>query len=207
MTGTVRNDRGVTGTVRNDRGVVVRVRKSCNALLVMARLAYVRRIALRCVFLLTVGSFVAACASASHAGGANDGQSPAESMSPSHADLGSLSPQDYETARNIALHEAEKSARSVTSATATRTAGSVTQSNTGHACTSGSVLHIKLIGEFNIVVSGYPIHQGATATPDFTPHAVVITADPATGEPCLISVQTGTVAPDPGAAVLFTDWP
>jgi hypothetical protein len=217
VTGTVRNDRGVTGTVRNDRGVtgtvcndsdaVVRMRMTCNALPVSARPIYVRRIALSSsVLLLILGAVLAACASAHNAGGAGGGQSPSESISTGRADLGSLSPRDYETARSIALREAEQSANSVTSATATRSAGTITDSNTGHACTSGSVLHIKLIGDFNIVTTGHPILNCSTATPDFTVHGVLMTADPASGDTCLISVQTGTVKPDPGATVLFTNW-
>jgi len=35
-------------------------------------------------------------------------------------------------------------------------------------------------------------------------HAVSITADPSTGDPCLISVHTGHPQPEPGSTVLFT---
>lgn len=105
---------------------------------------------LRCALLLAVCYLLAACASSSDTGSTGGGRSPADSTDADTTDHGSLSASDYETAKDIARREAEWSARSVSSATAMRSAGTVTDSNTGHASTSGSVLRIKLIGTFNI---------------------------------------------------------
>jgi hypothetical protein len=175
---------------------------------VLARLIYVRWIALPCLLLLSVGCSLAACASSSSTGRTEGGGSPSDSTaSSSETGHGALNARDFETAKNIALREAERSARSLSSATATRSAGTVTDSNTGHQCTSGSVLHIKLIGTFNIVTGGHPLPSGSANADDLEVHGVLITADPNTAQTCLISVQTGTVEPDPGATVLFTKWP
>lgn len=117
------------------------------------------------------------------------------------------SARDVETAKNIALREAERSARSVTSATATRSAGTVINSDTGHKCTSGSILHIKLIGTFNIATGGHAVPRGSANPDDSEVHGVLITADPDTAQTCLIGVRTGNPEPDPGATVLFTNRP
>jgi hypothetical protein len=88
--------------------------------------------------------------------------------------------------------------RGVTSVSALSRAGTLTDSNTGHPCTSGALLVVTVIGRFpRIAVSPPP---GAT---DTTVHAVVATADARTGQVCLRSVRTGRVTPSAGAAVLF----
>lgn len=116
------------------------------------------------------------------------------------ADHGSLSDHEFAVAVDIARQQADKTAISITSATATVGIGTVAESNTGHPCTSGTLLHIKLIGEFNIQHGGSPDDSG-----HYDPvSAVLITADPDSGDACLITVQTGDVAPDPGATILFT---
>jgi hypothetical protein len=92
----------------------------------------------------------------------------------------------------------------VTSATATVGVGTVTDPNAGPACTSGTLLHIKLIGTFPTIVVGGPSAGASGASNDYSVTAVLITADPESGKPCDISVQTGATAPDLGATVLFT---
>lgn len=84
---------------------------------------------------------------------------------------------------------------SVTSATAVARPGRLRASNTGHPCTSGRVLEIKLIGRFpGILTTGHGVLPGQKP-PDFTVRAVVITADARTGRACLISVQTAERGP------------
>ncbi|GEM_PF-7039577 len=90
----------------------------------------------------------------------------------------------------------------VTSATVTVSYGTVTDSNLGYPCMSGRLLNIKLIGDFlHILVS--PMASLGRATPqDLTVHAIALTADAETGRACLMGVQTGDVAPAPGAVSL-----
>jgi hypothetical protein len=90
----------------------------------------------------------------------------------------------------------------LTSATATIGDGTVTDTNAGPPCTSGKLLHIKLIGTFPRITHGA---IGDQPTPRYEPvSAVVITADPVSGKPCLAGVETGTSTSDPGAVLLFT---
>jgi hypothetical protein len=109
---------------------------------------------------------------------------------------GALTDREFKTAVTIARAEADKEAATVTSATATVGAGTETQTNAGPACTSGTLLHIKLIGTFPTIVAD--LAGGASVS------TVLITADPESGKPCLIGVQTGPTTPDPGATLLFT---
>jgi hypothetical protein len=109
---------------------------------------------------------------------------------------GALTDREFKTAVTIARAEADKEAATLTSATATVGAGTETQPNAGPACTSGTLLHIKLIGTFPTIVAD--LAGGASVS------TVLITADPESGKPCLISVQTGLTTPDPGATLLFT---
>jgi hypothetical protein len=80
----------------------------------------------------------------------------------------------------------------------------VTDSNLRYLCTSGWLLHAKLIGNFpGIVTTGVPVTPASTTSPPaFTVHAVVLTADGETGRACLESVQIGDVSPDPGSVIL-----
>lgn len=176
----------------------------CNPVPVLGRLTHVRWNSWRRGLLLTICWSLAACATSSHAGSTGDGRSPADSAGTGQTEHVALSPAEYKIAKNIALREAERTARSVTSATATRSAGTVLDSNTGHECTSGTVLHIKLIGDFNIVHGFAPIGVAKSSNDDV--HAELITADADSGQMCLIAVETGEVQPDPGATVLFTNW-
>ena len=138
------------------------------------------------------------------------------SSTPAH---GSLTDAEFKVAVAVARAEAAKdSTTSITSATATVGAGIVTDANYGPPCTSGTLLHIKLIGTFNIVIAGGPTDGASSATASsasapsggvptdgsgYSVTAVLITADPASGKACLLSVQIGPVAPDPGATLLF----
>jgi hypothetical protein len=110
---------------------------------------------------------------------------------------GSLTDSEFNVAVAIARAEVDKDAATITSATATISEGTETETNVGPACTSGTLLHIKLIGTFPTIVvdlaSGEPVS------------AVVITADPESGKPCLLGVQVGPTSPDPGATLLFTN--
>jgi len=114
---------------------------------------------------------------------------------------------------------AKDSTTSLTSATATVGPGTVTDANDGPPCTSGTLLHIKLIGTFNIAVGGAPTDSAPSASvasdsaplgglptdgSSYSVTAVLITADPASGKACLLGVQIAPATPDPGATLLFT---
>ena len=112
-------------------------------------------------------------------------------------DHGGLSEREFEVAVAIARAEVDESAIFLSSATVTVEKGRVMNSNVGQPCISGTLLQIRLIGEFNIPHGSRPgIDDGPTT-------AVLITADPLSGLPCLIGVNVGDVAPEPGATVLF----
>lgn len=115
---------------------------------------------------------------------------------------GALTDQEYAFARDLARHEIRRDGAIVTSATVTVGPGKVTDSNIGYPCMSGRLLNIKLIGDFpHTSTTGHPPFPG-DPNPDFTVHAVVLTADAQTGRACLLRVQTGKVAPEPGAVSL-----
>lgn len=113
-----------------------------------------------------------------------------------------LTDQEYAFARDLVRQEIRQDGAVLTSATVTAGYGQVTDSNIGHPCLSGRLLHIKLIGDFpHIVTTGHPVQPGAPI-PDFAVRAVDLTADAKTGRRCLVRVQTGNVAPAPGAVSL-----
>jgi hypothetical protein len=120
---------------------------------------------------------------------------------------GSLTDHEFNVAVAIARAQADKGgATAGTTATATVGVGTVTDANVGPACTSGTLLHIKLTGTFtHIVTTGSPTDDASSEGTNYTVSAVLITADPASGKACLVSVQTGAVTPDPGATLLFTN--
>ncbi len=149
-------------------------------------------------------------------------ESDISSSAPAH---GSLTDHEFNVAVAVARAEAAKSSTtSITSATATVSTGTVTDANDGPPCTSGTLLHIKLIGTFNIAVAGAATESPPSAAASsgaassgnppsaglptdggsYSVTAVLITADPASGKACLLGVQIGPVAPDPGATLLFT---
>lgn len=116
---------------------------------------------------------------------------------------GSLADREFDAAVAIARMETEKESAVLTSATATIGDGTVTDTNAGPPCTSGKLLHIKLIGTFPRMVDR---PKGAQPNPPaYTVSAVLITADAVSGKACLLSVDTGTTTPDPGAVLLFTN--
>jgi hypothetical protein len=124
------------------------------------------------------------------------------SSAPGH---GLLTDKQFNVAVAIARAEVAKYAATITSVTAAVGTGTETEANVGPPCTSGTLLHIKVIGTFpTIMVAPRPVSSAPTASNDYSVTAVLITADPISGKGCLLSVQTGAVTPDPGATVLFS---
>jgi hypothetical protein len=124
------------------------------------------------------------------------------SSTPGH---GSLTDREFNVAVAVARAETEKYAATVTSATATVGVGTDLDPNAGPPCTSGTLLHIKLIGTFPTIVVGAPSAGDPNASNDYSVSAVLVTADPVSGKACTLGVQTGPVAPDPGSTLLFTN--
>jgi hypothetical protein len=148
---------------------------------------------------------------ASSAKGALDDRS-LSSSAPGH---GSLTGAQFNVAVAVARAEIEKYAATVTSATATVGEGTVTDPNAGPACTSGTLLHIKLIGTFPTIGVGPLPTAGAPSSiapsggvptdgSGLSVMAVLVTADPLSGKACDLSVRLDQLAPDPGATLLFT---
>lgn len=75
--------------------------------------------------------------------------------------------------------------------------GTVSESNTGHPCDSGTIINVDLVGDFASVVGGYP---GMT---DGTVNEVLLKVDGESGQVCLLSVRTSPAPRDPDAEVLF----
>jgi len=118
---------------------------------------------------------------------------------------GSLTDREFAVAVAIARAAVAKYAATITSATATVGKGIETQTNVGPACTSGTLLYIKLIGTFPTIVAGPVPTAGASGTSnDNSVSAILITADPASGKACLLGVRTGATKPDRGSTQLFT---
>lgn len=112
---------------------------------------------------------------------------------------GPLTDQQFAAAVAVARAEAHKDDAVLTSATATIGDGTETDPNAGPACTSGRLLHIKLIGTFpHIVTGGFssPASNGPVTV-------VLVTADAVSGQPCLIGVRIDAATPEPGAVLLF----
>jgi hypothetical protein len=131
--------------------------------------------------------------------------------SESSAHHGSLTDHEFAVAVEIARTETTKQIyddASISIATARAFDGTRSQSNTGHECLSGRLLQIELVGDFpHIVTTGEPVDpRDPGPPPDFTVHAVVVTADPETKQVCLIGVQVGEIRPPkPGDAILFNE--
>jgi hypothetical protein len=104
-----------------------------------------------------------------------------------------LTPQQMRYADQIARSEITKQGSHIRVAVADVHAGEVQSSNTGHSCESGSLLRVTLIGSFPR--TGVSPGPGSSTTV----HAEVIEADPATGQKCLIGVETGHVQLPAGA--------
>ena len=108
-----------------------------------------------------------------------------------HSSGRSLSQDEVAKAEAVARQVTADQGASVSSASVIARTGKVRDSNTGHPCTSGRELQIKLIGNFpHTVTTGHPVPPGSPV-PDFTVRAVIITADAVSGRACLIGVQTG----------------
>ena len=102
----------------------------------------------------------------------------------------SLSPAEVAKAEAVARQVIADQRASGSSASVIARPGPVKDSNTGHPCTSGRELQIKLIGKFpHTVTTGHPVLPGNPA-PDFTVRAMTIIADAESGRACLIGVQT-----------------
>ena len=128
-----------------------------------------------------------------------------ESASPQPGQGRSLSQDEVAKAVAVAREVIADQGASVSSASAVARSGRIKDSNTGHPCTSGRVLKIKLIGKFpHTLTTGHPVQVGDPA-PDFTVRAMIITADAQSGRACLTGVQTaenGEVMPIPDAMIL-----
>lgn len=115
---------------------------------------------------------------------------------------GVLTAQEYNFARQIVRSEIGREGAILTSATVTLIDATTIDSSIGYRCPSGLLLQIKLIGDFpHTLTTGHPVFSG-DPTPDFTIHAVNLTVGANTGQVCLMGVQTGKVAPEPGAVSL-----
>lgn len=116
-----------------------------------------------------------------------------------------ISEEEVAKAEAVAREVIAEHGASVDSASVTARLGTVEDSNTGHPCTSGRELRIKLIGDFpRTVTTGHPMKPGSPQ-PDFAVRAMVITADAESGIACLIGVQTaenGEPKPQPGSTAL-----
>jgi hypothetical protein len=148
---------------------------------------------------------LAAIAISGCASSATNRTSDASDISSSAPAHGSLTDAEFKVAVAVARAEVAKDAATITSATATIGAGTETETNVGPPCSSGTLLHIKLIGTFpHIVISGSPTDDAASEGDNYSVSAELVTADPVSGKACLLSVQTGAITPDPGATLLFT---
>ena len=117
----------------------------------------------------------------------------------------SLSQDEIAKAETVARGVIADQGATVTSASVIARPGTVEDSNTGHPCTSGRLLQVKLIGDFpNIDTTGHPADPGSPP-PDFTVRAMIVTADAESGRACLLGVQTaenGEPTPTPGSTIL-----
>jgi hypothetical protein len=100
-----------------------------------------------------------------------------------------LTQAQYDAAVRVARHQVRQLHPRLTSASAIVTPGTVTQPNMAGSCTSGSVVKIRLIGhDFDVANAGLAGAKSKSVT------SVEITADPTSGRPCLLSVDTGRPA-------------
>lgn len=104
----------------------------------------------------------------------------------------SLSQNDISVAEAVARQAIADERASVSSASVSVRPGRVLGGNTGHPCTSGRELQIRLIGKFPLTMTTGPEFSRGSPSPDSTTvQAVNITADAESGNACLVSVQTG----------------
>jgi hypothetical protein len=125
------------------------------------------------------------------------GRSPAVAPAPAHA---GLSGQEYAAALKTAHQVQATVTGTFVSATAWAGPGQVRDSNTGHTCTSGRVVHVRLIW----MAGASFMHGGTVGAPRDGPRqALIVTADAATGQPCLIGASYSHVQPRPGETFLY----
>lgn len=117
-------------------------------------------------------------------------------------DHGDLTDEEYAAAVRVAQEQLKGQEATVTSATVRASAGTTSNSNVGYECTSGRLLHIKLIGTFPHIVTPVIPQQPGSDPEDTVVHALVVTADAASGRACLVGVQTGDVSPPKNAVTL-----
>lgn len=133
------------------------------------------------------------------------GESPTPS-SPESGESGNLTDRELSLAESIVrqeLSEERLKDATIDSGSVTVSKGTVAQSNTGHACDSGRVLRIRLIGDFPHIAVSVPQSLDSTpAAEDVTASGVLLTADHQTGQVCLVGVQTGDIEPADGATIL-----
>ena len=174
--------------IREDAGAVARAPS-----VEPSGMAHRRMVVNRLLATLVVPPLLAACSSvhATHSTADDPGAS--------------LSRDEVAKAVTIARGVIADQGATVTSASVVARPGSVKDSNTGHPCTSGRELQIRLIGKFpHTVTTGHPVEPGVP-TPDFTVRAMNVTGDAESGLACLIGVQTdekGRVKPLPGSTML-----
>ena len=120
---------------------------------------------------------------------------------PAPSDHGTLTDREFSVAVAIARRELNKNPPwSVPSVTATASHGTVLHGNVGphRQCLSGTLLNIRFIGRFPNI-----LHDVMPGQKYFPIRQVLVVADPVSGYPCLLSVQTGHRTPGPGATTLF----
>jgi hypothetical protein len=112
----------------------------------------------------------------------------------------SLSAAELRLARSVVSEAGGTFGATLTSAFA-QIVGPETDSNTGHTCTSQRLVQVTLVGTF----AGVNIGGTSTAPGGGSPQvqAMIETADPASGQVCLISVTTTEPSPGPDATSLL----
>ena len=147
------------------------------------------------VSLAALASLVTGCATTLDAAPV-PGPEPAPHPAERAANHDALTPAELARATALARAEAEREDAHLTSASVVARRGTVRQPNTGQACSPGRLLHLRLVGSFpHIVTTGTP--GGASGAGDV--HAVLLTADAATGRACLIGVTPREIGPAPGS--------
>ncbi len=91
----------------------------------------------------------------------------------------------------------------ISAVTAVVQPGTVTNSNTGHTCDSGTIIAVRLVGAFDTVTTGTSTGAG-TSSPDTTVREIDLSVDATTGLTCLISVRTEPVPQSRGDSVLYS---
>ena len=91
----------------------------------------------------------------------------------------------------------------ISGVTAVVQSATVTDSNTGHRCESGTIIGVRLVGAFDTVTTGTLSGTG-TSSPDTAVREMDLNVDATTGLTCLISVRTEPIPPSPDASMLFS---